>query len=286
MPRKPEIRLPGLKIPILHEDRAILAIDKPAGWQLAPETARRVANNLHALLMGSIIAGDRWASSRGLRFIRHVHRLDEETSGVLLLARSKGAIAPLSQCFADNQVDKVYLAIVKGQPKEERWISRMALLPFDRIKGRVVSNREGKPTETHFQLLASDGDRSLVACRPVTGRTHQIRVHLAESGYPIVDDRIYANAPPSDRENRLGLRAIYMSLRHPFTRKIIRIEAPWKQFVKRYGFDSRTIDFEPGAMTGSPPVSKRTPDSHGRQERHEKHQPEKRSQKRKGRGER
>lgn len=285
MPRPPEIRLPGLKIRILHEDRAILAIDKPSGWQLAPETARRVANNLHALLMGSIIAGDQWARSRGIRFIRHVHRLDEETSGVLLLARSKGAIAPLSQCFADGKVDKTYLAVVKGQPDREQWSCKLALMPFDLKKRRVTPGRDGKATETHFQLLATEGDRSLIACRPITGRTHQIRVHLAETGVPIIDDPIYAQEQRSDREKTLGLRAVFMSLTHPFTHRRIEITAGWNSFLKRYGFNPRAIDFEPRAMRISAPVSQRVTQIHGRQDRQTERSAAKERPGRQGQGE-
>jgi len=261
MPRSPEIRLPGLKIKILHEDRALLAIDKPAGWQLAPEHAHRVENNLHALLMGSAINGDHWARSRGIRFVRYVHRLDEATSGVLIMARSKGAVSPVSRLFTDNRVAKVYLAVIPGQPRQDRWTCRLPLLPFDRDKGRVfVNRREGKPCETDFQLIATNDNSSLIACIPITGRTHQLRVHLAESARPIVGDGIYGDRA----ETGLGLRAIYAALPHPFTRRNIEIAAPWNEFAKRFGFDSRAIDFNPRAVTGSAPFKSATAKPHGK----------------------
>lgn len=254
MPRTPEIRLPGLRIPILYEDRAILAIDKPVGWQLAPEYAKRIAQNLHALLMGSVVAGDPWARSRGIRFVRYVHRLDAPTSGVLLLARNKGAVAPLSRCFSHGGARKVYLAAVKGTPDREEWTSRLALLPLNKKTGKVAPNkREGKPAETRFQLIAREKDCSLIACEPITGRTHQIRVHLAEAGLPIIGDPLYLPSKNIKPADLLGLRAVSLSLQHPFTRKQVHIDAPWIAFAKSFGFNGRAIDFEPHKMTGSPP---------------------------------
>ena len=262
MPLSSDIRLPGLRIPILHEDRALLAIDKPAGWQLAPEHAHRVANNLHALLMGSVINGEHWARSRGIRFVRYVHRLDEDTSGVLLMARSKGAVAQVGRLFTDNRVAKTYLAIVPGRPEQEHWTCRLPLLPFDRDKGRVFSNRKnGKPAETEFHVVATTPNHSLIACVPITGRTHQIRVHLEKTVGAIVGDSIYG----SDSNKALGLRAVHVALRHPYTRKQIEIAAPWKGFVKRYGFDGAAIDFDPRALTGSPPLKRGTGKSHGQE---------------------
>jgi len=225
-----------LTIPVLHEDRAMLAIDKPAGWMLAPEHAHKVINNLHALLMGSIVAGDVWARSRGIRFLRYVHRLDADTTGVLLLAKSKGAIGPLSQCFARQQVDKVYLAMIDGVPDEGEWQCELPLCAPVKGTGRVtVSRKNGKESTTWFRMLASHDGRSLIACRPLTGRTHQIRVHLAETAGAIVGDRIYGGAKGRDAE--LGLRSVWLRLRHPFTRRPVGVAAPWDKFLRRFGFD-------------------------------------------------
>jgi len=276
MARPPEIHLPGLRIPILHEDRAIVAIDKPAGWQLAPETARRVENNLHLLLMGSIIAGDRWATRRGIRFLRHVHRLDEDTSGVLLLGRSKGALAPLSRLFADGRVHKAYLAVIPGQPRKTQWVCRTPLKPFDPKTRKVFAGRGGKPAETRFTLLASSGDRSLIACQPITGRTHQIRAHLAHDGYPIVGDKLYGGGAPARMPFPIGLRAVAVELKHPFTGRPVHIAADWRAFAKTFGFDPRTIDFDPRSMTGSAPASQRKQSTHGRHQQ----QPETKTQRR------
>jgi len=207
------IELPGCgPIPILYEDRSVLAIDKPRGWLLVPVSWQKTARNLQAAINSSIAAGDFWARSRGLKFLRYVHRLDAETSGVLLFAKSPGAVETFSKLFESRQMEKTYLAVVVGKPKENEWICRLKLIPDPRQIGRMKVNPHGKPAETHFKILnecaagilpAEKNESSafcrqdvgstfyLVECKPITGRTHQIRVHLAESGLPIVGDEMY-----------------------------------------------------------------------------------------------
>jgi 23S rRNA-/tRNA-specific pseudouridylate synthase len=105
-----------VSIPILYEDRAVMAVDKPPGWMLAPESWQRTSRNLQAALVSSIRTGEFWARSRNLKYLRFVHRLDAETSGVLLLAKSPGAVSAYTRLFENRQVRKTYLAVVTGNP--------------------------------------------------------------------------------------------------------------------------------------------------------------------------
>ena len=117
MAKPNQIELPtGERIPILYEDRSVLAIDKPAGWMLVPFSWQKTSRNLQAALTSSIGAGDFWARSRGLKYLRFVHRLDADTSGVLLLAKSPGAVNSLGALFEGRRMEKVYLAVVRGAP--------------------------------------------------------------------------------------------------------------------------------------------------------------------------
>src|SRR5215467_11192352 len=140
------IELPGVApIRILHEDRAVLAIDKPRGWMLVPFSWQKTAHNLQAALTSSIAAGDFWARSRNLKFLRFVHRLDAETTGILLLARSLGAVDTYGDLFESRKMEKVYLAVVHGVPKENEWICRLKLGPDPRQRGKMkVGPRHGK----------------------------------------------------------------------------------------------------------------------------------------------
>jgi RluA family pseudouridine synthase len=191
----------GVRIPILYEDRAMLAIDKPAGWMLVPVSWQRTGLNLQAALMSSLAAGAFWARSRGLRFLRYVHRLDAETTGILLLGRSPGAVEALGALFETRRVVKTYLAVVHGTPPKPAWDCRLPLAPDPQAIGRMrVDRREGKPAETAFRVLAAgagpDGRPiALIEAQPTTGRTHQIRVHLAASGLPVAGDPLYAAQP-------------------------------------------------------------------------------------------
>lgn len=259
MAKPSSIELPGEPpIPILYEDRAVLAIDKPRHWMLVPYSWQRTNRNLQAALVSSISAGDFWARSRGLKFLRYVHRLDAETTGILLFAKSQGAVESYGELFEGRRMEKIYLAVVAGTPRQSEWTCRLKLGPDAKRVGRQrVDNRDGKEAETHFKVLATTGSRrreeadspgsappknhlvtsvatSLVAAYPLTGRTHQIRIHLAESGTPCVGDELYGRP---ERGVELGLRAVRLTYPDPFTRRRVEIRAPLDLFCREYGFD-------------------------------------------------
>jgi 23S rRNA pseudouridine1911/1915/1917 synthase len=238
MPKPSHIELPtGERIAILYEDRAALAIDKPRGWMLVPFSWQKTNRNLQAALTSSIAAKDFWARSRGLKFLRFVHRLDADTSGILLLAKSPGAVQTFGALFESRRMDKVYLAVVHGTPEPRQWTCRLKLGPDSKTIGRMqVDARNGKEAETHFRVLQTTASAALVEARPVTGRTHQIRVHLAESGHPVVGDELYGPRATKD-DKALGLRAIRLGYVDPFVRRRVDIRAPVEEFVREYGFD-------------------------------------------------
>src|ERR1044071_6733137 len=122
------IELPGVEpIPILYEDRSVLAIDKPRGWMLVPFSWQKTNRNLQAAITSSIAAGDFWARSRNLKFLRFVHRLDADTTGVLLFAKSPGAVRTYGDLFESRKMEKIYLAAVRGVPKQTQWTCRLKL---------------------------------------------------------------------------------------------------------------------------------------------------------------
>lgn len=230
------IELPGCEpIAILYEDRTVLAIDKPRGWMLVPHSWQKTRWNLQAAIVSSIGAGDFWARSRGLKFLKFVHRLDAETTGILLFAKSLGAVETISDLFESRRMEKTYLAVVDGSPKQDEWTCRLKLGPAPGQIGRMkVDEREGKEAETHFRVLQRRDPLTLIEARPLTGRTHQIRIHLAESGCPCVGDDMYGRG----REKlRLGLRAVRLAYADPFTRRRVEIRAPVENFCREFGFE-------------------------------------------------
>lgn len=238
MPKPQNIELgDGAQIPILYEDRSVLAIDKPSGWLLVPTSWDRTARNLQLAIESSIAAGDFWARSRNLKFLRYVHRLDGDTSGVLLFAKSAGAMPVYGELFESRDVEKTYLAVVEGMTREEKWTTDLPIAPDSRRPGLMRINKQfDKPAVTHFQRLATQSGKSLVLVQPLTGRTHQIRVHLEASGSPVVGDPLYGK--PGPPQAAIGLRAIRLAYLDPFQKKPILIEAPISEFLRSYGFAS------------------------------------------------
>src|SRR5262245_7708195 len=241
MSKPDSIELPtGERIPILHEDRSVMAIDKPSGWMLVPFSWQKTNRNLQVALASSIAAGDFWARSRGLRFLRFVHRLDAGTTGILLLGKSMGAVKTYGALFETRKMEKVYLAVVSENSPRREWSCRSKIAPDPNERGRMkIDERNGKDAETLFRVLERREGLALIEARPYTGRTHQIRLHLAESGCPVVGDELYGREKIG-QGTELGLRAVRLSYQDPFTRRRVEIRAREEEFLREYGFEVRS----------------------------------------------
>jgi RluA family pseudouridine synthase len=239
VPKPDHIELPtGERIPILYEDRSVLAVDKPRGWMLVPVSWQKTGRNLQAALNSSIAAGDFWARSRNLKFLRFIHRLDAETTGILLLGRSPGAVETYSELFRSRKVEKVYLAVVHGALGPEQWVCRVKLAPDPHAHGKMKPDPGGKEAETRFRVLLTEAETSLVQAQPLTGRTHQIRVHLARSGHPVLGDELYGPFSAARPGPNLALRAVGLAFTDPFTKRPVHIRAAADEFCREYGFDA------------------------------------------------
>jgi 23S rRNA pseudouridine1911/1915/1917 synthase len=153
-----------------------------------------------------------------------VHRLDKETTGCVVVAKTAAALTRLQASFKSRDVEKLYLAIVRGAPPDEGTFSTLhGRHPRNRKKfsGKV---REGKPAVTHFRTLARADKVALVEATLETGRTHQIRVHFAEAGYPLLGDALYG--VKSEAISRQALHAWKLAFPHPRTGKRLQLEAP------------------------------------------------------------
>jgi 23S rRNA pseudouridine955/2504/2580 synthase len=203
--------VPHFKLPILYEDEHLLAIDKPAGI---------------AVHGGSGVAHGVIESLRGMRpdakFLELVHRLDRETSGVLLLAKKRSALTALHEMMRTRAIDKRYLAGVAGRFRNERQKVRLALAKRVSKEGekRVRVSDDGQEAETIFHLVERSPELSLLEAELLTGRTHQIRVHLAHLGHPVLGDDKYGDFELNKKLRKEGLKRMFLhaaklSFEHP-----------------------------------------------------------------------
>jgi RluA family pseudouridine synthase len=180
------------EIPILFEDDALLAIEKPSRLLVSPDRYDIMRPNLMRLLHTDIARGAKWVAEHGVNYIANAHRLDFETSGILLLAKTKPALVAVANQFGSELAKKTYLALAVGTPENETFDDNAKLGAHPTRVGIVrVDEKGGKRSYTAFEVIERFKGYSYLRCKPRTGRTHQIRVHLQHRGHPILGDDLY-----------------------------------------------------------------------------------------------
>ncbi len=233
------------EIPVLYEDNDLLAVDKPSGLLTSPDRYDAERPNLMKLLHSGIAENKPWAREHGLTYLSNAHRLDFETSGIILLAKNKPALVKLADLFGSEKPVKKYLALVQGCPIEDEFEIDAKLSPHPVKPGFMrVDSKHGKKSRTKFSVMEKFARYTLLRCEPFTGRTHQIRIHLRHAGVPIVGDELYGGKPlwlsrlkpnyrlkPGKEERpllaRVALHAEQLELAHPMTGQLVSITAPW-----------------------------------------------------------
>lgn len=224
-------------IRICHVDPHIVVVDKPAGLTTVrhkeelKERGARARRFLPATLVDLLPKLVEPKNPRPQR-LRAVHRLDKETSGLAVVARTAQAESRLGRQFRAHSIERRYLAIVRGRAKDERIESFLVADRGDGRRGSSTKPGEGQRAVTHVRVLENLGDFTLVECRLETGRTHQVRIHLGEHGTPLCGDRIYdrplhgAPLPDPSRFARPALHAAYLAFQHPQTDRRVEFSAP------------------------------------------------------------
>ena len=211
-------------IPILYEDRFIVVINKPAGLVVHPGHG-----NYHGTLSQGLLhrytSLHKWPKESGIR-PGIVHRLDKETSGVMIAAKDINTARVLQLQFRQRQVTKEYVALVNGRCTRTQGDinAPIARDPFNRK--RYTVSADGKRAYTHFRLIRSFPSAAFILLRPYTGRTHQLRVHMQYCGTPIIGDTIYGSKKNTIPTHRLLLHAYRLGIRHPHSSRSMLFRAP------------------------------------------------------------
>ncbi|HEX5041065.1 MAG TPA: RluA family pseudouridine synthase [Candidatus Limnocylindria bacterium] len=214
-PPDPTLEPESIPLRIAYEDEAMLIVDKPAGLVVHPSAGHGAGTLVNALLGRARDLGQPLGSIAGVGRPGIVHRLDKETSGLIVVAKTDGAQASLMRQFGDRTVEKAYLALVRGAPPSTRGRieAPVGRDPRDRQRMAVVAG--GRDATTEYEALAAGGGYTLLELHPLTGRTHQIRAHLAYLDLPIAGDLRYGGGEGPAGLRRQFLHAARLGLERP-----------------------------------------------------------------------
>ena len=219
-----------VEFPIVFEDASILVIDKPAG--VAVHGGSGVSQGVIEALR---------AARPEAKVLELVHRLDRDTSGLLIVAKKRGALTELHRMLRDGEIEKVYVAVVKGAPAGRHFDIKDPLHKYVNAKGerRVAVKEGGMEAVTRVKVLGGSGELSVLQLRLMTGRTHQIRVHLAHAGHPVLGDDKYGDfefnrALARQGVKRLFLHARRLAFKHPVDGKRMTLDAPLPEDMRRF----------------------------------------------------
>lgn len=211
---------------VLYEDAHLLVVDKPAGLVVHPAAGHWEGTLVHALLGRETPLAPATDSPAASSRPGIVHRLDKDTSGLLVVAKTDEARIALEALFREHRIERTYQAIVRGAPPALRGRIEAPLGrdPQNRLRRAVVAG--GRAAVTHFEVLEGHARGALLAVRLETGRTHQIRVHLSDLGIPVAGDPVYGT--PADRKRGTGqlLHSWRLEMEHPITGRVLSLEAP------------------------------------------------------------
>jgi len=221
-----------IPLKIVFEDEHLLVVDKPAGLVVHPAAGNLDGTLVNALLhhCGGSLSGIGGVARPGI-----VHRIDKDTSGLLVVAKTDVAHEGLARQFAAHSIDRRYLAIVTGVPKVSEGVvdAPLARSSTNRKKIAIVEGSRGKRAVTHWKRLEALKDAALVECRLETGRTHQVRVHMASTGHPLVGDPVYGRSGKTHGKilkelqfHRQALHATELGFTHPVTKGRLSFRSP------------------------------------------------------------
>ena len=228
-PKNIELKAQNIPVDILYEDNDIIVVNKPKGLVVHPAVGNPEGTLVNAIME---ICKDSLSGIGGEIRPGIVHRLDKETSGVIIIAKNDLAHINISNQIKDRKTKKIYIALVRGVIKENEATINMPIGRSTKDRKKMAVSKNGKEAVTHFKVIKRYNGYTLIEVKIDTGRTHQIRVHMSEIGYPIVGDYIYSNGKnPFDVVGQM-LHAKSIEFMHPTKNELMKIEAPLPEYFK------------------------------------------------------
>ncbi len=228
-PKEIELKAQDIPIDIVYEDSDIIVVNKPKGMVVHPANGNPDGTLVNAIMN---ICKDSLSGIGGEIRPGIVHRIDKDTSGLLIVAKNDKAHINLSEQIKNREITKKYVALVRGVIKENFATIDMPIGRSDKDRKKMAVRKDGKKAVTHFDVIERFDGFTYLDIKIDTGRTHQIRVHMAEIGYPIVGDMVYSNGKnPFGVEGQM-LHAKSLDFKHPTTGKQMHLEAPLPEYFE------------------------------------------------------
>mgnify|MGYP002600453006 FL=1 len=231
IPEAKETKLKAQEIPldIIYEDSDIIVVNKPKGMVVHPANGNPDGTLVNAILS---ICKNSLSGIGGELRPGIVHRLDKDTSGLIIVAKNDKAHINMSEQIKERNVKKTYIALVRGNVPEEEATINMPIGRSTKDRKKMAVTKNGKQAITHFKVLKRYSKYTLLEIKIETGRTHQIRVHMAEIGYPVVGDAVYSNGKNEFGIEGQMLHAYKLEFMHPITNKHMELTAPLPQYFE------------------------------------------------------
>lgn len=231
MPEVVEIKLVAqdIPVPVIYEDKDIIVVNKPKGMVVHPANGNPDGTLVNAILA---MCKDSLSGIGGEIRPGIVHRLDKDTSGLLIIAKNDLAHMNMSKQIQDRKVIKKYIALVRGTVPENEATIDMPIARSQKDRKKMTVDKNGKEAVTHFKVLARYDKYTLLEVKIDTGRTHQIRVHMSYIGHPVIGDEVYSNGKNEFGVKGQMLHAKYLEFKHPITGKDIKLEAPLPEYFE------------------------------------------------------
>ena len=231
-PKEIKLKAQDIPVEIIYEDQYIIVVNKPKGMVVHPANGNpdgTLVNSLMAICKDSL-SGIGGEIRPGI-----VHRLDKDTSGIIIVAKNDKAHINLSEQIKNHEIKKIYIALVRGIVKEKEGTINMPIGRSTKDRKKMAVTKNGKEAITHFKVLERfpEHNCSLLEIKIETGRTHQIRVHLSQIGYPIIGDEVYSNGKNEWGIKGQCLHAKRLQFKHPISQKEMDLEASFPQYLEK-----------------------------------------------------